>query len=261
MSRPFVLSIAGHDPSGGAGVSADQRVIEACGCASLTAVTAITVQNSAGVQSVHPVDSAVLLSQIDALFDDFPIAAVKIGMLAASAQVQAVCEALARYRPRNIVLDPVLASTGGVPLLDAAGAARLLAGLVPLADICTPNMPEAAALTGMRVSDIDSMRAAGRRFLQLGARCALVKGGHIDGDPADVMLFDASDGIVLKGARIQTRHTHGTGCFLSSAIAAKLALGLTPAAAVSEAREMLRAALTRPVVGGKGRGYPNANVN
>ena len=252
------MTIAGHDPSGGAGITADQRVVEASGCVSVTAITALTAQNTQGVSSIAVTDPNILRAQLRALFDDSPIAAVKIGMLGGSEQVLTVVDALGSYGVRNIVLDPVLASTGGVSLLDYAGKEALLGRLLPLCRVCTPNISEAAALTGREVHDIRSMEAAGRTLLGFGAKCVVVKGGHLDGNPTDVVVFnDDADALFLTGGRIATPHSHGTGCFLSSAIAARLALALSLPDAICAARSMLLEALANPVVVGRGRGYPS----
>ena len=259
MIRPVVLTIAGHDPSGGAGVTADQRVIEAIGGTAVSAVTAITVQNTQGVRSIHATDPTVLAAQIAVLFEDCDIKAVKIGMLGGIAQVAAVTEALRRFRPPIVVVDPVLASTGGTPLLDDAGTNALLFDLVPVCDVITPNLDEAARLTGVRVTDQESMLEAGQILLNRGAHWVVVKGGHLCGDPVDLLLSNGDEPVIFASSRIVTDHSHGTGCFLSSAIAAYLASGLSMVDAVRASREILRLALGNPLVIGSGRGYPRIN--
>ena len=171
------LTIAGSDPSGGAGIQADLRTFAALGVVGVSAITALTVQNSLGVESVHPVPADVLAAQLDAIFSDIQVNAVKIGMLGGADQVRAVAAALRKYSPPNIVLDPVLASTGGVPLLDDAGRHALLTELMPLCDLITPNLDEAHVLTGSKVDNLDAMQAAGEKMLEAGARAVLVKGG------------------------------------------------------------------------------------
>jgi hydroxymethylpyrimidine kinase/phosphomethylpyrimidine kinase/thiamine-phosphate diphosphorylase len=249
--RPAVLTIAGSDPSGGAGLQADLRVFAALGVVGCSVVTALTVQTGRGVRTVSPVAAELLRAQIEALLDDVPFAAAKIGMLGGAAQVEAVAAALERRPHGALVLDPVLASTGGVPLLDAEGRAALLACLLPLADVVTPNTIEAEVLTGQARPE-----EAARRLLARGARAVLIKGGHRDGPPIDRLY--QSDGTVrsFDGPRLDTPHTHGTGCALSAAMAAHLARGAGLGDAIAAAKADLTAALRRPVMVGAGRGYP-----
>lgn len=241
MTPPSVLTIAGSDPSGGAGIQADLRVFAALGVAGLSAVTALTVQNSRGVLSVHPVAPDILAAQLDAVLTDSRPSAVKIGMLGGAAQVSVVADALRRFRPPHVVLDPVLASTGGVPLLDDAGRRLLLSDLLPLCELVTPNVNEAEALTDLWES---------------GAGAILVKGGHRDGPPTDVLTTADGTRTEFSGQRIETPHTHGTGCVLSAAIAANLALGWDLTEAVRQAKRLLTDGLRAPVVIGAERGYP-----
>ncbi len=239
MTAPVALTIAGSDPSGGAGVQADLRTFGALGVTGVSAVSALTAQNSLGVQAVYPVDPAVLAAQLEALFSDTPVQAVKIGMLGGAAQVRVVADALRRFSPPHVVLDTVLASTGGVPLLDDAGCAALASELVPLCDLVTPNTHEGRALDLSR------------------ARAVLYKGGHLDGEPNDTLVFASGRQVTFPGARIPTPHTHGTGCFLSAAIAALLARGASLEDAAREAKGLLARALLSPIVIGQGRGYPS----
>jgi hydroxymethylpyrimidine kinase/phosphomethylpyrimidine kinase/thiamine-phosphate diphosphorylase len=259
-----VLTIAGSDPSGGAGIQADLRVFSALGVSGLSAITAITVQNTQGVRSVHPTQASVLFAQIEALLEDSTVSAVKIGMLAGEDQVDAVVRALKRFRPPNVVLDPILASSGGVPLLDEAGRRAMLRDLVPLCDLVTPNQQELTSVLGAHTDGVDDEKPI-QHWFGRGARALLVKGGHLPGDPVDC-LYRASDPSrppdyvkepPFQAARIKTVHTHGTGCFLSSAIAACLAKGMALASAISNAKKVLTSALTVPVIAGSGRGYPD----
>ena len=254
-----VLTIAGSDPSGGAGIQADLRTFTALGIVGVSAITALTVQNSLGVQSVHPVPADVLTAQLEAIFSDIKVDAVKIGMLGGADQVRAVAAVLRKYQPPNIVLDPVLASTGGVPLLDEEGRQALLTELMPLCDLITPNLSEAAALTGLAVDTDKAMEAAGSRLLEMGARAVLVKGGHLPGKPTDVLLTkdDKHSPYEFSDERVDTEHTHGTGCLLSSGIAGYMALGRGLESSVYEAKQRLAEALGAPMVVGNGRGYPN----
>jgi hydroxymethylpyrimidine kinase/phosphomethylpyrimidine kinase/thiamine-phosphate diphosphorylase len=255
--NPLALTIAGADPSGGAGIQADLRTFLALGVDGISAITAVTAQNSLGVTSVHPVESDILAAQLNVLLSDMTPTATKIGMLGEAAQVNAVSEVLGRQRLPNIVLDPVLASSGGVPLLDIAGRFLLLTALMPLCALITPNIDEAAALSGMAVTDEKSMILAGEKLISLGARAVLVKGGHLNTDPSDWLIQRHQEPIRFPGVRIDTKHTHGTGCLLSSAIAANLAKGKTLADSVASAKVLLSAALALPIVHGQSRGYPN----
>lgn len=251
------LTIAGSDPSGGAGIQADLRTFAALGVIGVSAITALTVQNSLGVQSVHPVPADVLAAQIDAILSDTKVQAVKIGMLGGAAQVRAVVAALRKYSPPNVVLDPVLASTGGVPLLDDEGRAALLTELMPLCDLITPNLSEAEALTGLAVTNLKTAQAAGEQLIQAGARAVLVKGGHFSEEPNDLLLDADGHRQIYTDIRVDTTHTHGTGCFLSAAIAAYLAKRSSINQAVGKAKNLLTRALTLPIVVGHGQGYPD----
>ncbi len=247
-----VLTIAGSDPSGGAGIQADLRVFQALGVHGLSAITALTVQNSLGVEAVHPVPGDVLYDQVETLLEDTPVAAVKIGMLGGAEQVHAVSELLRRFRPPNVVLDPVLTSAGGVPLLDEEGRRALLRELVPLADLVTPNLCELQELAGTLTE------SSAERLFDVGTRALLIKGGHLPGEPKDTLAWPDGRWKQYPGVRIQTPHTHGTGCLLSSAIAAYLALGEPLEYAVEAAKALLTDSLRWPVVLGRGRGYPDS---
>jgi len=252
-----VLTIAGSDPCGGAGVQADLRAFGALGVAGLSAITALTVQNSQGVTAVHPVEAEVLAAQIAAVLSDSPVGAVKIGMLGGAAQVEAVAGALQQFRPPHLVLDPVLASTGGVPLLDENGIAALLEKLLPLCELVTPNLEECRRLTGLQVAGPDAAREAALRLRSLGAGSVLIKGGHLPQAPSDLLLDADGAFHLLAGERVDTPHTHGTGCLLSAAIAAELARGRPLLEAATSAKQLVSLALQHPVVIGRGRGYPD----
>lgn len=257
------LTIAGSDPSGGAGLQADLRIFSSLGIAGLSAITAITVQSSQGVRSVHLTDPSVLTAQINTLFTDRIPEATKIGMMGAEPQVLAVSAVLGAYRPPHIVLDPILVSTSGTPLIDDPGRRALITELLPLCDLVTPNLDEAAALTGQKVENLEEMRSAGAKLLSMGAKAALVTGGHLTGTPTDVLVTKPAGSIVVqefRRLRVKTEHTHGTGCFLSSAIAAYLAFGASLVEAVDIAGGLLNNALRAPVMIGKGTGYPDVNA-
>ena len=241
---PNVLSIAGSDPSGGAGVQADLKTFAALGCYGMAAITAMTAQNTRGVSGVHLPDASFVAKQIDAIFDDIRVNAVKIGMLGSGAIVEAVAAALSRHGARRIVLDPVLVASSG----DSLGAPDVIEAmrraLMPLAAVVTPNIPEAMRFTGHgEPRDLDDLAAMAQAMMAQGARAVLVKGGHMEGAEASDVLFDAHGRHIFTQPRIATSNTHGTGCTLSSAIAAELAKGAALPTAVERAKAYLTQAL------------------
>ena len=242
--RPKLLSIAGSDPSGGAGVQADLKTFAAFGAYGMAAITALTVQSTRGVLKVAPVSAALVAAQTDAIFEDIAVDAVKIGMLARPSTARAVAASLKRSGARNIVLDPVLSASRGANL-SAAGLPRaILEHLAPLATLITPNLTEAAILTGTPIArNVQDMEAQARALVAVGAKAALVKGGHLDGAPADALHSQGATR-VFYGERVETRNTHGTGCALSSAVACLLARGLDLEAAIIEAKRWLTQALS-----------------
>jgi len=246
------LTIAGSDSSGGAGIQADLRTFAAHGVFGTTAVTALTAQNTVDVRGVWtpPVESVT--AQIAAVVEDFDISAVKIGMLATAPIAGAVADALVRHRLPNVVLDTVMVAKGGHDLLDKDAVAILRDRLIPLARVITPNVPEAEVLTGLRLNRPTDLHVAARALVDAGAAAALVKGGHLDGAPVDV-LYDGTQVVEFSGERVRSRHTHGTGCTLSSAIAARLALGDSLEAAVRAAKAYVSAAIR--AAPGLGRGH------
>ena len=241
--RPTLLSIAGSDPSGGAGVQADLKTFAAFGAYGMAAITALTVQNTKGVLKVAPVSAAFVAAQIDAIFDDIAVDAVKIGMLARPGTARAVADSLKRTGAQNIVLDPVLRASHGADLGSAGLPKAILTHLAPLATLITPNLSEAAILTGTPLARTpQEMEAQARALVAAGAKAALVKGGHLEGAPVDVLCVRGATR-VFHGERVETRNTHGTGCALSSAVACLLARGLDIEAAVDEAKRWLTQAL------------------
>jgi hydroxymethylpyrimidine/phosphomethylpyrimidine kinase len=254
-----LLSIAGSDPSGGAGVQADLKTFSALGCYGMAVVTALTAQNTTGVTRVMAVPPDMVAAQIEAIFADIAVDAVKIGMLTEPAIARAVAELLRRAGAKNIVLDPVLAATKGADLSESDLPRAIIEHLLPLVDLITPNLAEAAILTGTTLSrDVEGMAAQARMLVDKGARAALVKGGHLHGDPVDV-LFANGARTLLSGRRVNTRHAHGTGCALASAIAANLAKGSALFEAVAEAKIWLERALAagEALQLGAGAGPPN----
>ncbi|MBX9035218.1 bifunctional hydroxymethylpyrimidine kinase/phosphomethylpyrimidine kinase [Gordonibacter massiliensis (ex Traore et al. 2017)] len=250
-----VLSIAGSDSSGGAGIQADIKTIAAHRLFAETAVTALTAQNTTGVFGVLDVDPAFVTAQIDAVFDDIRPAAVKVGMVSSAAIIEAVADALERHEARNVVVDPVMVATSGARLIDEDAVEALVRRLLPLADVATPNMPEAEVLCGFAVEDDASMERAARRLAVQVRGAALVKGGHGTERADDVLAADAeASALWLRAPRIDTRNTHGTGCSLSSAIACGLARGWSVEQAVRSAKDYVRGALASGLDLGKGSG-------
>jgi hydroxymethylpyrimidine/phosphomethylpyrimidine kinase len=255
--RPVtVVSIAASDSGGGAGIQADLLTFAAHGVHGATVLTAATAQNTRSVAAVEPLSPRFVARQIDAVFADLEPAAVKIGMLYDAARIGAVAAGLRRHRARNVVLDPVMVSKSGARLLSRAAVAALRERLLPMADLVTPNLPEAEVLARMRIRTAADRRVAAASIYELGPRAVLVKGGHGRGSQLRDLLFDGRFFTELVAPRIRTRATHGTGCTLSSAIAANLALGLPLEDAVIAGVRYLRAALESGYFPGKGYGVP-----
>ena len=250
-----VLIIAGSDPGAGAGLQQDLKVATLMGAYGLTVVTALTVQNSLGVKAVHPVAPEVVAAQLDAVLSDFPVAAIKVGMLATPELVRIVAARL-KGLDAPLVLDPVLAAGGGFPLLEEAGIARLTEELFPLTHLLTPNAPEAARLAGIEVQTAADLEEAARRLKAMGPSWVLAKGGHLPGEPVDV-LTDGNNVYRLPGVRLAAPHHHGSGCLLASASAAGLAQGLSVPEAVNQARELTAQALRYGLPLGRGAGPVN----
>jgi hydroxymethylpyrimidine/phosphomethylpyrimidine kinase len=238
-----VLTVAGSDPSGGAGVQADLKACSAQGVYGMAALTALTVQNTRGVTGVHMVPPAFVRDQIAAVFADIRVDAVKIGMIGTAEVGEAVAAALAGY-PGPIVLDPVMVAKGGSRLLDDAAVATVRDRLLPLAQVLTPNLGEAAALVGAApASDRAGMEAAARSLVRLGAAAVLLKGGHLDGSGSPDLLLTDAGADWLEGPRIDTKNSHGTGCTLAAALAARLARGDDLATAARAAKAYVTGAL------------------
>ena len=225
MRYNTVLTIAGSDSSGGAGIQADIKTISAMGCYAASAITAITVQNTLGVQAVHPVPLDILRGQIDAVLSDIGADAIKIGMLHSSEVVNLVAEMIEKYQIRNIVLDPVMVSTSGHRLIEEDAVEVIKTRLMPLARVITPNVPEAEILAGCKIAGEDEFEAIARRLSDNGNVSVLMKAGHLSGDSLVDYFYNAEDDTItrLQSKRVQTKNTHGTGCTLSSAFAASLA--------------------------------------
>ena len=258
-----VLTIAGFDPSSGAGVTADIKTIAAHGCYGVACITALTVQSTAGVRRVEAVDPGLVTETLEELASDVSIAALRIGMLGSAKVVRAVAEFLGSGsgkagpdRLPNVVLDPILRSSSGADLLDAAGIRLLIEKLIPLADVVTPNVDEAAVLTGLKVTDLDEMRAAAAKLHSMGSAAVVITGGHLE-KAIDLLSFTTQDGVqeeVFKAERQRSNSTHGTGCAFATAMACHLALGRGLAEAALLAKTYVSAAIAAGHPLGRGTG-------
>ena len=256
MTTPVALTIAGSDSSGGAGIQADLKTFAAFGVYGASVITALTAQNTQGVRGVHPVPAGFVTAQLEAVFDDLDVSAVKIGMVAELDIVKAIASHLSRRTPDHVVLDPVMVATSGDRLLSSDAVKCLRDDLMPRATLITPNLPEAAALLEERVAcDETAIAGQGRRLLASGARAVLIKGGHGQGHESIDYLFTRDGVTALPAPRIATKNTHGTGCSLSSAIAAGLAKGETLEQAVRHAKTWISAAIAAADRLGVGKGH------
>jgi len=249
-----VLVIAGSDSGGGAGIQADIKTVTALGGYAATAVTAVTVQNTLGVSAVHAIPVEVVEAQARAVLDDIGADAIKTGMLGDAAMVRAVAGLLDAAAGIPAVIDPVMVAKGGAALLAGEAVASVRAELVPRAALLTPNAPEAGALTGLEVGSLDGLRRAGEALLEAGATAVLMKGGHVPGERVTDVLMTGAGETLFEAPRLETRHTHGTGCTLASACAAGLAQGLPLAEAVARAWAYVQEAMLRAPGLGRGHG-------
>jgi len=260
IAPPIALTIAGSDSGGGAGIQADLKTFHAFKVFGTSAVTAVTAQNTLGVTAIHAVPLDDVRAQIDAVVSDLRPAAVKTGMLATAELVSVVASAVREHGLERYVLDPVMVATSGDRLLEQDAVATIVRELLPLADLVTPNLHEAGILAEMSVRTTEDMREAGHRILDLGAGAVLVKGGHLEGDVVDVLLGAGEERAWMR-PRIDTPHTHGTGCTLSAAITAALALGESlPDAVARGVRFITRAIASAPGIG-SGQGPVNHFVS
>ncbi len=253
-----VLSIAGSDSGGGAGIQADIKTITALGGYAATVITAITAQNTLGVRDIHPVPLPVIRAQMDMVLEDIGADCIKTGMLASADIIEEVCgrlDALAAGIPR--VIDPVMVATSGARLIDEAAVMALKARLIPGAALLTPNIPEAEVLCGTNIPDIEAMQRAGQALLALGAGAVLLKGGHMTGPQVQDVLVSRQGVEIFSSTRIETQHTHGTGCTLASAIATGLAQGLQLSYSVRRARAYVHEAIRTAPGLGSGHGPLN----
>jgi len=241
---PIALTIAGSDSSGGAGVQADLKTFAALGVYGASVITALTAQNTKGVTGIHQVPAAFVTAQIDAVFSDLDVGAVKIGMVADLSVIDAIAAGLARWSPKHVVLDPVMVATSGDRLLAAEAVDALRTKLIPRASLITPNLPEAAVLLDEPMASNESaIESQGKRLFAMGCQAVLIKGGHGEGAESIDYLVGPSGTIRLAAPRIATKNTHGTGCSLSSAIAAGLAKGENLETAVRSAKTWISAAI------------------
>jgi hydroxymethylpyrimidine/phosphomethylpyrimidine kinase len=258
---PIVLTIAGSDSGGGAGIQADLKTFHAFRCFGTSAITAITAQNTRGVAAVHPVPVETVRAQIRAVAEDLPPAAFKTGMLATAELVRAVAAAIDEHRLPNFVLDPVMVASSGDRLLEQPAERSILEELLPRAELVTPNLDEAAILAGITVSDTAAMRRAAEVLVDRGARAVLLKGGHLESTELTDYLFDGAEWHEWTRPKLRTRNTHGTGCTLSAAIAAGLAHGRPMREAVPAALDYVRRAMEAAPGLGSGHGPLNHLVS
>lgn len=259
VTPPIVLTIAGFDPSSGAGITADIKTIAAHECYGVSCITALTVQSTQGVRRVQSVDLEIITATLDALVSDMEIAAVHIGMLGTAAVVQTVVDFLSRAKLPHVVLDPILKSSSGADLLDFAGSQLLMERLIPLAEMITPNLAEASVLTGLPVTNLDQMRAAAVKLHAMGAVNAVITGGDLE-KATDLLSFTTSRGVdqeVFKSERLQSNSTHGTGCAFSTSLACHLAQGRGLPEAVLLSKAYVAAAIGQAYPLGKGVGPLN----
>ena len=255
-SVPTAMTIAGSDSGGGAGIQADLKTFAALGVYGTSVLTAVTAQNTVGVTAVHEIPTEVIAAQIEAVFTDIGVGAVKTGMLANSSIIECVASQLQRYSVPWLVVDPVMVAKSGHPLLEDIATETLRTSLVPLASVITPNIPEAETLTSMKISSDADVEQAAQKLVSMGAKAVVVKGGHREG-PATDLYYDGSRFHEFSAERIETANTHGTGCTFASAIAAGLARGMSMLDAVSLAKDYVTEAIRRSFSFGRGHGPLN----
>lgn len=248
-----VLSIAGSDCSGGAGIQADLKTCAALGVFGMSVIVSVVAENTSRVLDIQDVSPHMIARQLDAVFEDMPVDAVKVGMLSTPACMEAVAAKLRQYSPRNIVIDPVMYAKNGCPLMAPDAVDTLIEIILPLAHVLTPNIPEAEKIAGISIADLSSMEAAAQRIHAMGCGAVIVKGGHAAGNAVDV-LFDGKVIRHLEAARIQTKNTHGTGCTFSSALASYLAQGADVCEAARRAKAYVTTAIAHALPLGRGCG-------
>jgi len=255
LKLPVALTIAGSDSGGGAGIQADLKTFAMLGVHGTSAITAVTAQNTLGVSEILEMPTSLIREQIAVVVEDIGVQAAKTGMLSSAAIIATVAEAVTRYEIAKLVVDPVMVAKGGARLLRDDAVSALRERLIPLAAVVTPNLPEAQVLLGREIRTLEERRAAARELVAMGARAAVVKGGHAD-DVIDV-FFDGSQIVELRAERIETTNTHGSGCVFSAAIAAWLACGAEPLEAVRQAKTFITLAIANSIEIGRGHGPVN----
>ncbi|MGQ0550459.1 MAG: bifunctional hydroxymethylpyrimidine kinase/phosphomethylpyrimidine kinase [Armatimonadota bacterium] len=256
MATKRALAIAGSDSGGGAGIQADLKTFSALGVFGMTAITALTAQNTTGVFGVVEIPPEFVAQQIDVVVTDIGVDAAKTGMLSNAGIIEAVADRVRHHHIPNLVVDPVMIAKSGAPLLHPDAMDALKTILLPLATVVTPNLHEGQAIAGMTIDTVDRMREAARRIHELGPRVVVIKGGHLQGDAEDI-VYDGRTFTSLREARIPTRHTHGTGCIFAAAIAAELALGKDVMEAIPRAKAFIGAAIRAALPIGRGHGPAN----
>jgi hydroxymethylpyrimidine/phosphomethylpyrimidine kinase len=251
-----VLTIAGSDCSGGAGIQADLKTFSAHGVFGMSVIVSVVAENTSRVIDIQDVSPDMIKKQIDAIFEDIEVDAVKVGMLSEPCCMEAVAQKLKEYKPKNVVIDPVMYAKNGCPLMNPNSIDKLIAEIIPLADVITPNIPEAEKISGIEINNQEDMKKAARIMYEMGPKSVLVKGGHSTGDAVDI-LFDGKEFYYFKSERIATKNTHGTGCTFSSAIASNLALGKDMREAVENGKEYITMAIRHSLAIGKGHGPTN----
>lgn len=248
-----LLTIAGSDSCGGAGIQADLKTFSAHGVFGMSVITAVTAQNTEGVFAVQDISLDIIKKQIEVIFDDISVDAVKIGMVSKTETIQIIAETLSKYEIRNLVIDPVMISKSGFDLLKPDAKEALIKYLLPIATVVTPNLPEAEVITGLKIKTIEEMKKAAEKIYEMGPKYVLVKGGHLEGEAIDI-LYDGTNFTYYNSPRINTKNTHGTGCTLSSAIASNLGKELSINKAIEEAKKYITTAIENSFSIGKGVG-------
>jgi hydroxymethylpyrimidine/phosphomethylpyrimidine kinase len=251
-----VLTIAGSDCSGGAGIQADLKTFSAHGVFGMSVIAAVTAENTQRVIDVQNISPDIIGKQIDAVFEDIEVDAVKIGMISEIEGIKEVSEKLRKYKPQNVVLDPVMVSKTGYSLMNPNAVETLIKELIPIVSVVTPNIPEAEIISNIKIKTVEDMEKAAKIIYTMGPKNVLIKGGHLTGDATDV-LYDGKEFVYLESERINTKNTHGTGCTLSSSIASNLALGMDIKKAVENAKKYITTAIEHSLPIGHGSGPTN----
>lgn len=255
-----VLSIAGSDCSGGAGIQADLKTFSAHGVFGMSVIVSVVAENTSRVIDIQNITPDMIKKQIDAVFEDIEVDAVKIGMLSTPPCMNAVADKLMQYQPQNVVIDPVMYAKNGCPLMEPTAVDTLIKVIIPLADVLTPNIPEAEKIADMQISSVTDLEAAAKKIVAMGCKAIVIKGGHAIGNALDV-LYDGEKFYHFETKRIDTKNTHGTGCTLSSAIASQLAKGLSVPEAVQKSKEYVTTAIEHSLAIGHGNGPTNHFYN